>query len=100
MYLQKYITPRSTSILLNLSRNCGTDSEIVMNSEMTTKKSDEQNKSQMSQEQIEQKGHVPMNRAGSDEEMAQGVLFLMSNKYVDGQIIAIDGGVLLEVPGS
>jgi len=68
-------------------------------SEMTTKESDENQKSQMPKEKIEEKGHVPMNRAGSDEEMAQGVIFLTKNKYVNGEVIAIDGGVLLEVPG-
>jgi len=68
-------------------------------SEMTTKESDEKQKSEIPQSQIEEKGHVPMKRAGSDEEMAMGILFLMKNKYVNGEIIAIDGGVLLEVPG-
>jgi len=68
-------------------------------SEMTTKESDKDQKSHMPQEKIDEKGHVPANRAGSDEEMAQGVIFLAKNKYVNGEIIAIDGGVLLEVPG-
>lgn len=68
-------------------------------SEMTTKESDEDQKSQIPKSKIDEKGHVPMGRAGSDEEMAQGVLFLMKNKYVNGEVIAIDGGVLLEVPG-
>lgn len=68
-------------------------------SEMTTKESDHNQKSEMPKEQIEEKGHVPMNRAGTDEEMAQGVIFLSKNKYVNGEVIAIDGGVLLEVPG-
>lgn len=52
----------------------------------------------MSQEMIDEKGHVPIKRAGSDEEMAQGVLFLAKNNYVNGEVISIDGGVLLEVP--
>ncbi|KAF8865022.1 short chain dehydrogenase/reductase-like protein family [Acephala macrosclerotiorum] len=68
-------------------------------SEMTTKESDENQKSEMPQEKIEEKGHVPMNRAGSDEEMAMRILFLMRNRYVNGEVIAIDGGVLLEVLG-
>lgn len=68
-------------------------------SEMTTQESDEKQKSEIPKSKIEEKGHVPMNRAGSDEEMAMGILFLMKNKYVNGEIIAIDGGVLLEVPG-
>lgn len=68
-------------------------------SEMTTKESDEDQKSHLSKEKIDEKGHVPANRAGSDEEMAQGVIFLAKNNYVNGEVIAIDGGVLLEVPG-
>lgn len=39
-------------------------------SEMITKESDEDNKSEMKQEKIDAYGHVPMGRAGSDEEMA------------------------------
>jgi NAD(P)-dependent dehydrogenase (short-subunit alcohol dehydrogenase family) len=53
----------------------------------------------MPQEKIEEKGHVPIRRAGSDEEMGIGVLFLARNRYVNGEIVAIDGGVLLEMPG-
>jgi NAD(P)-dependent dehydrogenase (short-subunit alcohol dehydrogenase family) len=68
-------------------------------SEMTMKESDEKNKSQMPKEKIEDKGHVPMGRAGADEEMAEGILFLAKNRYVNGEVIVIDGGVLLEVPG-
>jgi len=68
-------------------------------SEMTTKEHGGDNKSEMPQEKIDNYGHVPTGRAGSDEEMAQGVLFLAKNKYVNGEIVSIDGGVLLEVPG-
>ncbi|KAI9738463.1 MAG: hypothetical protein M1818_005360 [Claussenomyces sp. TS43310] len=67
-------------------------------SEMTTGDSDANQKSRMPEGKIEEKGHVPMGREGSDEEMAQGVIFLATNKYVNGEIIAIDGGVLLDVP--
>jgi len=65
---------------------------------MTTGESDENQKSHMPQEKIDQKGHVPKGRAGADEEMAQGIIFLAKNKYVDGEILTIDGGVLLDVP--
>ncbi|KAG9244848.1 hypothetical protein BJ878DRAFT_504358 [Calycina marina] len=68
-------------------------------SEMTTNDSDENQKSKLPDEKIQEKGHVPMERAGNDEEMAQGVIFLAKNNYVNGEIIAIDGGVLLEIPG-
>jgi NAD(P)-dependent dehydrogenase (short-subunit alcohol dehydrogenase family) len=66
---------------------------------MTTNESDSQQKSQIPKEKIDEKGHVPAKRAGSDEEMAQGIIFLAKNNYVNGEVIAIDGGVLLEVPG-
>jgi len=60
---------------------------------------------------------VPMQRAGADEEMAMGkwtdcstlrcrltrillaVLFLARNTYVNGEILAVDGGVLNVVAG-
>jgi NAD(P)-dependent dehydrogenase (short-subunit alcohol dehydrogenase family) len=69
-------------------------------SEMTTGESDEANKSGMPREKVKNKGHeVPMGRAGADEEMAQTVLFLARNRYVNGEVIAVDGGVLNNVPG-
>lgn len=66
---------------------------------MTTNKSDENQKSDIPDEKIQEKGHVPAERAGEDAEMAQGIIFLAKNKYVNGEVIAIDGGVLLDVPG-
>lgn len=68
-------------------------------SEMTTKESDESQKSHMPHEKVQEKGHVPAQRPGSDEEMAQAVIFLTKNLYVNGEIIAVDGGVLNVVPG-
>lgn len=66
---------------------------------MTAKESDERNKSHYPDEKIQEKGHVPMGRAGSDQEMAQAVLFLTKNAYVNGEILAVDGGVLNVVSG-
>jgi len=65
-------------------------------SELTDKNkaSDENQKSEMPQEKIEGTGHVPIMRPGKEEEMGMLVLFLAKNDYVNGQIIAIDGGVL------
>ena len=68
-------------------------------SEMTMKGSDEDNKSRMPAEKVQEKGHVPAQRPGSDEEMAQAVIFLTKNMYVNGEVIAVDGGVLNTVPG-
>ena len=42
--------------------------------ELTTKQSDRNQKSQIPQDKIEEKVHVPMNRVGSDEELAQAVI--------------------------
>lgn len=67
-------------------------------SEMTMKQSDEQNKVHMPDEKVKDKGHeVPAGRSGRDEEMGMAVIFLAKNAYVNGQILAIDGGVLNEV---
>ena len=69
-------------------------------SEMTMKESDERNKASMPDEKVQDKGHeVPAGRAGRDEEMAMGVLFLARNSYVNGEVIKLDGGVLNEVGG-
>jgi len=69
-------------------------------SEMTTGGSDESNKSGLSDEAVQSKGHeVPAGRAGADGEMAMAVLMLARNRYVNGEVIAIDGGVLNNVPG-
>ncbi|KZF25700.1 NAD(P)-binding protein [Xylona heveae TC161] len=68
-------------------------------SEMTAKASDERNKSALPEEKVQEKGHVPAQRAGHDEEMGQAVLFLTKNRYVNGEIIAVDGGVLNVVAG-
>lgn len=69
-------------------------------SEMTAQKSDEENKSQLPDASIKEKGGVPAQRAGQDQEMAQAVLFFAKNMYVNGQVVAVDGGVLNEVPGA
>lgn len=63
-------------------------------SEMTAKESGEDNKSELPAEKVQEKGYVPAQRPGTDEEMAQAILFLAKNGYVNGQIIAVDGGVL------
>ena len=68
-------------------------------SEMTAKESDERNKSEFPPEKIEQTGHVPIMRAGRDEEIGMTVLYLARNCYVNGEIIAVDGGVLNVVSG-
>lgn len=68
-------------------------------SEMTAKDSGDDQKSELPDEKVAEKGHVPAQRAGHDEEMAQAVIFLAKNMYVNGEILAVDGGALLKLPG-
>ncbi|OTB03710.1 hypothetical protein M426DRAFT_321415 [Hypoxylon sp. CI-4A] len=68
-------------------------------SEMTAKSSDERQKSHVPPEKIQDKGHVPLMRAGREEEMGMTVLYLAKNQYVNGEIIAVDGGVLNVIAG-
>ena len=68
-------------------------------SEMTMKESGDDQKTEMPHEKVQEKGHTPAQRPGSDEEMAMAVLFLCRNMYVNGEIIAVDGGTLNAVPG-
>lgn len=69
-------------------------------SEMTTGRSDPSTrKSELADDKIQAKGYVPAGRAGSDQEMAQAVLFLTKCAYVNGEVVAVDGGVLNQVAG-
>ena len=63
------------------------------------KDSDENQKSEFPQSKIEGYGHVPAMRPGREEEMGMTVLYLARNEYVNGEIIAVDGGVLNVVSG-
>lgn len=51
-------------------------------SEMTTKESDENQKSELPDEKVQDKGHVPMQRGGKDEEMAQAVVSLHTRSLI------------------
>lgn len=68
-------------------------------SEMTTggKSEEESGKSQkfMAKEGWQDEKGVPAGRPGSDEDMAMTVLFLAKNGYVNGEVVVVDGGVLL-----
>ncbi|KAI8962183.1 NAD(P)-binding protein [Daldinia sp. FL1419] len=68
-------------------------------SEMTAKSSDDRQKSDLPPEKVQDKGHVPLMRAGREEEMGMTVLYLARNQYVNGEIIAVDGGVLNVLAG-
>ncbi|KAL9084776.1 MAG: hypothetical protein Q9159_005061 [Coniocarpon cinnabarinum] len=69
-------------------------------SELTAKESGSDQKSALSDEYVKSKGHVPIQRHGLDQEMAQTILFLTKNMYVNGQIIAVDGGVINVLGGA
>ncbi|KAK3067391.1 hypothetical protein LTR53_015769 [Teratosphaeriaceae sp. CCFEE 6253] len=63
-------------------------------SELTTQESGDDQKSQLPDSKVQEKGHVPLARGGKEEEMGMAVLFFARNEYVNGQILAVDGGVL------
>ncbi|KAF8415592.1 hypothetical protein EV426DRAFT_629568 [Tirmania nivea] len=64
-------------------------------SEMTTGGSDEKNKSK-----IERSIPCPAGRAGSDEDMAGAILYLVGRggEYLNGQVLYPDGGMVLTSP--
>ena len=65
----------------------------VFPSEMTASESDEHQKSHIEKDKYADK--VPAARPGNDIDMAQAVLFFANNQYLNGQIIAVDGGYTL-----
>ena len=65
----------------------------VFPSEMTAGESDEFQKSHIEKEKYEEK--VPAGRPGRDIDMAQGVLGLVCNQYIDGHTLVVDGGYVL-----
>ena len=65
----------------------------VFPSEMTTNGSDEQQKSRIPKEKYE---HLPARRAGRDQDMANAVLFCVTNQYLQGQVLPVDGGYLMK----
>ena len=69
-------------------------------SEMTAKSSDENQKSELPAEKVQDKGHVPAMRGGRETEMGMTALYLAKNEYVNGQIITVDGGVMNVIAGA
>jgi NAD(P)-dependent dehydrogenase (short-subunit alcohol dehydrogenase family) len=67
----------------------------VFPSEMTASESDEFQKSHLDKEKYE--GKVPAGRPGRDIDMAQGILALVCNQYIDGQTLVVDGGYTLSM---
>ncbi|KAI2602724.1 hypothetical protein GGR54DRAFT_633774 [Hypoxylon sp. NC1633] len=65
----------------------------VFPSEMTTEGSGKDQKSFLEKDKFLKK--VAAGRPGKDEDMAQAVLFLAANQYVNGQTLPVDGGYTL-----
>ena len=63
----------------------------VFPSEMTAGESGEDQKSEIPKEKYE---HLPARRPGKEEDMANAVLFFVTNQYLNGQIVPVDGGYL------
>ena len=66
----------------------------VFPSEMTT--GGESGDNQKSEIPAEKYGHLPARRPGNDRDMANAVLFMATNQYLNGQIVPVDGGYLLK----
>ena len=65
----------------------------VFPSEMTAGESrDSDQKSELPKDK---KGDLPSQRPGNDRDMGNAILFVASNQYLNGQIVAVDGGYLI-----
>jgi len=64
----------------------------VFPSEMTASESGEDQKSELPKEKYEK---VPARRPGHERDMANAVLFMVTNQYLNGQTVAVDGGYIL-----
>lgn len=65
----------------------------VFPSEMTASDSDAQSKSHIEKEKYADK--VPAQRPGRDIDMANAIIFITTNQYVNGQDVTVDGGYTL-----
>ena len=65
----------------------------VFPSEMTADSSGDDQKSELPKEKY---AHLPARRAGRDEDMGNAILFAVTNQYLNGQIVPVDGGYLLQ----
>ncbi|KIV83595.1 hypothetical protein PV11_05608 [Exophiala sideris] len=65
----------------------------VFPSEMTASESDDKQKSHIPREKYAEK--VPASRPGEERDMANAILFLATNQYLNGQTVAVDGGYIL-----
>jgi len=95
----KAATIRLTRMLANTIAENGVKVRVnaispgVFPSEMTASKSGDDQKSHIPKEKYADK--VAAQRPGRDEDMAQTVLFMATNQYLNGQNLAVDGGYTL-----
>ncbi|KAK5018088.1 hypothetical protein BJ546DRAFT_981224 [Cryomyces antarcticus] len=64
----------------------------VFPSEMTAGESKDNQKSELPKDK---KSEIPAKRPGNDRDMANAVLFMATNQYLNGQIVPVDGGYLI-----
>lgn len=65
----------------------------VFPSEMTAGESGADQKSELPKDKY---AHLPSRRPGNDRDMANAILFAVTNQYLNGQTILVDGGYLLQ----
>jgi NAD(P)-dependent dehydrogenase (short-subunit alcohol dehydrogenase family) len=65
----------------------------VFPSEMAAGDSDDKQKSSIPKEQFE--GKIPAGRPGKDTEIGSAALFIVTNQYLNGQTIPVDGGYII-----
>jgi len=70
----------------------------IFPSEMTAKESGDDQKSHIDAKGYREDKNIPAGRPGRDEDMAQAVLSLACNQYMQGQTVVVDGGYLMGNP--
>ena len=65
----------------------------VFPSEMTSSNTDDKQKSHLHKAMMD--GIVPAARPGHDRDMANAVIFVTTNQYLNGAVIVVDGGYML-----
>jgi len=102
--VSKSATTHLTTLLAQELRRPGVKIRVnafspgIFPTEMTTQESGEDQKSHIPAEGFGDKKGVPADRPGKDTDIAQLVLMLAVNTYVNGQNVHVDGGYLLEHP--
>jgi len=87
-----------TKLLASEIASCGVKVRInaiapgVFPSEMTAHESKDNQKSELPKDK---KAELPASRPGNDRDMGSAIMFVATNQYLNGQIIAVDGGYLL-----